>query len=297
MQYSKTQFLMWTDVTITVNSDSNPIDDIYNSFSIFYSLEKEFSRFLDDSELTLINKSKEREVSNRFIEVFNISKRLYNDTDHYFNPLVNISNLWYSKDFSEWVFEKTNNLQNLDLDSIVVLWNFISLKLDQNLDFWWVVKWYAVDMASRYLKEKRYNDFIVNAWWDIYISWNNKNWKTPVVAIDSPFKDDEIFATLELKDKSISTSWIYKRKWNIKKQNYHHIINPLLNTNNNEIISISIIHDSCYLADAYATTCIAMWIEKSLLFLKEKNIDWIIIWSDWKVYETVWMEKYWFKIV
>jgi hypothetical protein len=26
-----------------------------------------------------------------------------------------------------------------------------------------------------------------------------------------------------------------------------------------------------------------MWIEKSLVFLQEKNIDWFLIWSDWNI--------------
>lgn len=297
MQYTKTQFLMWTDVTITIDSKVNPMDDIYDALAIFYSLEKEFSRFSEFSELSLLNKSKELEISNRFIDVLNLSIKIYNDTNFYFNPLVNVSNIWYSSDFWKGIFVKNNEISDLDLDKISIIWNFVSLKENQNLDFWWIVKWYTVDLCTKYLKDKWYDDFIINAGWDIYLSWNNKYWNTPVVAIDSPFNRDEIFATLELKDKSISTSWTYKRKWYIENQNYHHIINPLSNTNNNEIISISIIHDKCYLADAYATTCIAMWIEKSMHFLKEKNVDWVIIWSDWNVYQTKWMWKYNFEII
>ncbi len=297
MQYTREQYLMWTDVTVTINANVNPVDDIYNTFALFYSLEKEFTRFSEKSDLSILNKNKEYEVSNRFVKVLELSKELYNDTEKYFNPLINISNIWYSSDFWKWVFEKTDVVQNLELDKITILWNFVCLKDGQKLDFGWVVKWYAVDLATEYLKSKWYTDFIINAWWDIYLSWNNKNGKTPVVAIDSPFNKDEIFATLELKDMSISTSWTYKRKWNIEEKQYNHILNPISNTNNNEIISISIIHDKCYLADAYATTCIAMWIEKSLQFLSEKNIDWVIIWSDGKLYQTIWMSKYNFEIV
>ncbi|MBT3729717.1 hypothetical protein HOF65_03700 [bacterium] len=36
------------------------------------------------------------------------------------------------------------------------------------------------------------------------------------------------------------------------------MLNPKTNSNNNEIISISLVSDKCYIADAYATACIAM---------------------------------------
>ena len=297
MQYSKNQFLMWTDITITVNANKNPLMDMYDAFAIFYSFEKEFSRFSENSELSLLNKSREQEVSDRFIDILNLSIKVYHETNHYFNPLINLSNLWYSGDFWKWVFEKSDSIQNLDLDKISIFWNFVSLKENQNLDFWWIVKWYTVDLCSQFLKTKWYNDFIINAGWDIYISGNNNKWKTPVVAIGSPFNNTDIFAIMELKDESISTSWTYKRKWNIDNNNYHHIINPISESNNNEIISVSIIHEKCIFADAYATTCIAMWIEKSLTFLNEKDIDWVIIWSDWMVYKTEWIEKYNFEVI
>jgi thiamine biosynthesis lipoprotein ApbE len=53
------------------------------------------------------------------------------------------------------------------------------------------------------------------------------------VGIDSPFIKDQIFATLELENKAIATSGIYKRKWNIDlgpnngNKEFNHIINPI----------------------------------------------------------------------
>ncbi len=292
MKYSKSNFLMWTDINITIFSKINALNDIYDWLGIFYWLEKEFSRFLKDSDLSKLNDIKKLEVSNRFIDILKHSQEIYNISNKFFNPLVNLSNIWYSSDFKKWQFEKKNIEQNLDLDKISVLWNFIILKDNQNFDFGWIVKWYWVDLVSEFLKNKWYTDFIINAWWDIYLFWNNWKWEVPVVAIDSPFNENDILATLDIKDKSISTSWIYKRKWNIEWKSFNHILNPEINKNNNEIISISLISDKCYIADSFATACIAMWIEKSLIFLKKQNINWIIIWSDWQIYKTNWIENY-----
>lgn len=297
MKYSRHQFLMGTDITIDIISNHNPLEDIYNSFWFFYSLEQEFSRFLDTSDLSILNVKKEQEVSNRFIEVFLLSKQIYTVTNWFFNPLINLNILWYSEDFWKWFFNKKWEKHNIDIENISIIWNFMTLKENQNLDLWGIVKWYAVDMVTKYLKKKGYTDFIINAGWDIFLSWKNSSGKTPIVAIDSPFNKKNIFATLEIENKAISTSWTYKRKWNIDNENFHHIITPETNTNNNEIISISLISDSCYVSDSYATACIAMGIEKSLLFLEKEQIDGIIIGSDGNIYQTKWMSTYNLEII
>jgi len=283
---------MWKEINIIIISNNNSLQDIYDSFGIFYSLEKEFSRFLEKSDLSLLNISKELEVSDRFIDVLKLTKQVYLDSNKYFNALINLKNIWYSSDFEKWIFKKELLKQDIDFEKISIIWNFVILKENQNLDLGWIVKGYWVDLVSTYLKEKGYKNFIINAWWDIYLSWTNVFWKTPVVAIDNPFNTKDIFSTVEIKNKAISTSGTYKRKWNIDWEDFHHILNPEQNSNNNEIISISIIAERCYIADSYATACIAMWIKKSLIFLQKQNIDWIIIWSDWSIYKTKWMSNY-----
>ncbi|MEI6119398.1 MAG: FAD:protein FMN transferase [bacterium] len=94
-----------------------------------------------------------------------------------------------------------------------------------------------------------------------------------VVGIDSPFIQDNIFATLEVENTAIATSGNYKRKWTIDNQVYTHIINPMNSENNNEIISITLITETCYLGDAYATACIAMGKDKTVEFLKKHRIE------------------------
>jgi len=283
---------MWTQIDITILSDKNSLEDIYNCFGLFYSLEQEFSRFLSTSDLTLLNIKKELIVSDRFIDVFKLAKEIHSDTDKFFNPLINLKNIWYSKDFNKWLFEKQDIQQNINLEDVLIEWNIIKLKDDQNLDLWWIVKWYWVDLAFKYLKTQWYNDYIINAWWDIYLSWSNCAWEKNIVAIDSPFNNNEIFATIEIQDMAVSTSGTYKRRWSIDNDYYHHILSPETNSNNNEIISLTIVSDKCYIVDAYATACIAMWIQKTLKFLYEQKIEWIIIWTNEKIYKTNGMENY-----
>lgn len=303
MEIIKQKFLMWTDIEININSNFSEkkiLEDIEKSFDIFSDLENEFSRFSQKSDLSILNKNKSLEVSNRFLKVLELSKAIYKITNWFFNPLINVSNIWYSESFEKInnnpspalpLILKEGSKMSLDLEKIKIIWNKIILEEDQNLDFGGIVKWYCVDLVQEFLEKNWYYDFIINAGWDIFVS------KKSCVAIDSPFIKDNIFALITLENKAISTSGTYKRNWKIGEKNYHHILNPKDNKNNNEIISISLVSDKCYISDCFATSCIAMWIEKSIMFLEKQKIDWVIIWSDWKIYKIWDLGKYEFDII
>jgi len=292
MEHTKTKFLMGTDITITLFWEENPNEDIEHVFEIFRDLEKEFSRFTSDSRLSILNKERSWEVSETFIDIIKKCKEIFTDTDGYFNPLINVSNLWYSQDFHSKKFEKKVSEVNVELKKIEISWNKIFLQENQNLDLWGIVKWYGVDKARIYLDKQWHKNYIIDAGGDMYTAWLSETWEKIVVGIDSPFTQDNIFATLEVGNIAIATSGNYKRKWTIDNQVYNHIINPMNASNNNEIISITLITETCYLGDAYATACIAMGKEKTVEFLKKHHIDGIIICTDQTVYITEWMKKY-----
>ncbi|MCX6824293.1 MAG: FAD:protein FMN transferase [candidate division SR1 bacterium] len=292
MKYTKTKFLMGTDVTITIFGEENPNEDIEHVFEIFHDLEKEFSRFRSDSDLSRVNRERSGEISDTFIDVIKKCKEIYTDTDGYFNPLINVSNLGYSQNFHSKKFKKKTSEVNLELEKVEVRGNTISLQQGQNLDLGGIVKGYGVDKAKEYLEKKGHKNYIIDAGGDIYTAGLNETGGKIVVGIDSPFIQDNIFATLEVENTAVATSGNYKRKWTIDDQVYTHIINPMNAGNNNEIISITLITENCYLGDAYATACIAMGKEKAVEFLKKHRIDGVIICTDKTTYITEGMKKY-----
>ncbi len=297
MQYTESKHLMGTDVTITIFWSWDYTLDIDAVFDLFYDMELEFSRFISTSSLSLLNTKRSLLVSDRFIDIIKKCKELYIKTDWYFNPLVSVSQIWYNKSFDLQEFEKKDINVNLDFERVKIDENVVTLDTDQIIDLWWIVKWYTVDLAKNYLDKQWYTNYIIDAWWDIYVSWITDLEKPILVWIDDPFTKWYLSATLELKDKAIATSGNYKRKWTIDNQEYNHIINPLTSSNNNEITSISLIADVCYLADAYATVCIAMGVDKTLEFVKKEHIDAFIVCLDQRTYQTDWMEQYALRIL
>ena len=108
MRYSETRKLLGTSIEITVISEDpkTPIRIAY-AFDYFISIEQEFSRFNPESILSLLNKYKKMTVSKRFIELMDISKKMYHKTNGFFNPLVSVAKLGYKNSFGTGNFERT----------------------------------------------------------------------------------------------------------------------------------------------------------------------------------------------
>lgn len=280
----------------TTNFELNLIDDILITDSeiekIIDNFEMVFSRFKSDSELSKLNKNWGWEVSPLFLKLFNLNIHLNKLTKWFFNPFINIENIWYSDKKL-----KDNKNQKIEFEENYILnWNKLIIKNNANIDFWWSAKWFLVDLLSDYLKNKWAKNFFINFGWDIYFSWKKENEKW-IAWIANPFKIWENLWFIKLENLSISSSWNYKRNWEIDGKKYHHILNPKTQENENEIVMISIIWKNTYFTDSIATSVFNMWIKSGLDFLNENKIDWIIIWEDKKYYLTNnFQDKYEIKI-
>ena len=89
-------------------------------------------------------------------------------------------------------------------------------------------------------------------------------------------------ATAQLEDLSIATSGNYRNFYKISDSLIYHTINPKTGypayTN---MLSASVFSESCFLADAYATSFMAMGFEKSKKLLDQlKEIEVFLIYYD-----------------
>ena len=101
-------------------------------------------------------------------------------------------------------------------------------------------------------------------------------------------KDDEIMATIELKDMAVSTSGDYERYFIMDGKRYHHILDPKTGyPSESGLISTTIITDSSIVADALSTSTFVLGLDKSLQLINSlKGVDAVFITSDKKIYIT-----------
>lgn len=281
---------LWTECQIIIvkendNNLNKVINKCYEDIKVF---EQTFSRFLSDSILNELNRKKSLEVWEDFLSLLHKSKEIFELTNGYFNPLVNIEKTWYSSSFEKWDFIKVlSKNENLKFLNIKIYWDLVELEENMSLDFWSIAKWYLAQKISDFLAKNWIKNHLVNLGWDIFASWKNLENKKWSVWIYSPFEENKIIDNVWISNESISTSWIYARKWKIENKDYHHILNPFSNNQEFELLSVSIIDKYWYKTDSLATSIHAMWYEKWLEFVKTNNLKYIFVLKNWEIIKNI----------
>jgi len=294
MRYSETRKLLGTSIEITVISeDIKTPERITYVFDYFSSIEQEFSRFNPESSLSLLNKHKKMSVSKRFLEIMNISKKMYDQTNGFFNPLVSVAKLGYKNSFGTGNFEQAEWIINTDFESIQIEGDMITLQPGQSLDFGGIAKGWSVDKASSLLRLFGYDNFFINAGGDIYASGSNEEaiggW---IIGIENPFTE-EVIASIILHDAAIATSWSYKRKWDIGEKKYHHLVNPVTSGNENAIISVTLISSECANCDGFTKSIFNAPVSEGIRLIEQNGMEGLIFTSSGQLLYTKYLqEKY-----
>lgn len=203
----ETRLLMDMPITVEVLDPEVKQQDIDEVFQYFTYIDNTFSMFKPDSEISKINQNQIAEAD-------------------------------YSTDMKE-VFrlcEETKRQSH----------GFFNIAIDGRLDPSGLVKGWAIYNASKFLKQKGYKIFYVDAGGDIQA--NGKKWK---VGIRNPFNQTEIIKILSVENLGVATSGIYQRG--------QHIYNPHTKKKNiTDIVSITLVGPNVYEADRFATAAFAM---------------------------------------
>jgi FAD:protein FMN transferase len=169
----QTRDLLGMTITVEISDGFAKESEIDMVFAYFESVEKRFSVFKDDSEITLINKGE-------------------------------LSQSQYSKDMKT-VFalaEKTKKETNGYFDIVTPAGKYNPSGL---------VKGWAIYNASLLLLEKGFKNFYVEAGGDIQAYGLNGQGTKWSVGIQNPFDPSQIVKVIRLKDMGIATSGSYRR--------------------------------------------------------------------------------------
>lgn len=260
---------------------------IYNSYenyekqfdSLFYVINKSMSTYIENSDISKINRNEAVEVDEHFTNVFKTSKTIYDVTSGAFDPTIGaVVNAW---DFGPE--GKIVSLDSLKIDSLMLSVGLDKVKLRRNaiskqnlntyLDFNAIAKGYAVDVIAKYLESQNVNDYLVEIGGEIRCKGMNKekqsNW---MVGIDKPNFDgsQSVIKAINLIDGAMATSGTYRKfKLDAEGNRYAHIIDTETGyPSKTNVLSVSVIANDCMTADAYATAFQAMGINKVSELLK-----------------------------
>ena len=142
-----------------------------------------------------------------------------------------------------------------------------------------IAKGYAVDQISSCLKVFGIEHHLVEIGGELYGAGMKPDGQPWWVALETPLiRGNEKFNAVEeihiaLHGLAIATSGDYRRYFSANENLYSHTIDPRNGYPiNNDIASVTVIHESCMLADGLSTTLTVLGIEEGLQFAEEQNL-------------------------
>ncbi|HKL91545.1 MAG TPA: FAD:protein FMN transferase, partial [Allomuricauda sp.] len=262
--------------------------------SVFQVLNQSMSTYIPASDISKINDGDSTiVVDDMFREVFDVSSEVHKASNGYFDPTIGVL-------ANAWGFGPGEQLEldSLRVDSLLryVGWEKVQLNPDNTItkthpsirfDFNAVAKGYAIDRLGSMLDEKGIKNYLVEVGGEVLAKGKNldsgKQW---TVGIDDPQVETgrQLKQIVSLEDVAMASSGNY-RKFRVDPETgekYVHTIDPKTGyTKNSNVLATSVVAKTCAVADAYATSFMAMDLNDSKQVLENHDeLEAYIIYLD-----------------
>jgi len=292
---------MKTDVFIKIFSQKHSQEemqlDIEEAFQMFRDFESRFSRFKEESELSILNRLEEGEISEEFSDILQKSQKFYRETRGIFDPsiLPVLEKIGY-----KGIHSSEENVYERKFSDITVDISLRKVYKPKNLmlDFGGIGKGYIIDKVAQKLS-KKYTDGIVDAGGDMRVFGGDRDQDLNyfLIDIEDSFHQTETLTTLILENCAVATSGINRRNWKYEGKMYHHIIDPEYETSaHSGLMQVTVIAEKAVEADVWAKTLFILGLEKGLAFAKEKNIQALFVSEDKQINRTPFFKNYEWKL-
>ena len=271
---SRSGLLLDTTVTITVyHSQPGPILDA--CFRQIADFERLFSRTLEGSDIWNLNHAQGQPVT-----VSEETARLLRLALDYADKSDGALDVTIAPASSLWDFKAADPAvpaaEELKRAAAHVNWKNLRLEgttaqlLDKEMavDLGAVAKGYIADRLSDSLRAQGVTSALINLGGNI-VALGDKNGKAWQVGIQSPFDEEALAVTLEVRDKTVVTSGTYERSFRKNGVLYHHILDPKTGEPvRNGLASVTILADGSMIADGLSTACFVLGETKGLALIE-----------------------------
>lgn len=230
-----------------------------------------------------------------FIQMVLQSDKVYRESDGEFDPsVVHLVNAWgfgpKSKSYGA----------DVPIDSLLKItgWDKVEFKLLPDgqmlikkkvkgikIGFNAIAQGYTSDIIAEILEDNQIFNYLIDAGGELKAKGHNQRGAIWKIGIDKPvaIKDTrDLVAVFPLANTSVATSGSYRKYYEIDGVKYSHAISPKTGKPvDHTLLSVTVITDSCALADAYATAIMIMGEQKGEAFLKNHNeLEAYLIYTD-----------------
>ena len=136
-----------------------------------------------------------------------------------------------------------------------------------------IAKGWGVDMTAEFIEEKGFKDYLVEIGGEIRAKGVNAKGAEWKIGISSPKANDEIERVIKISDIGVATSGDYRNYFEKNGVRYSHTIDPRTGAPiQHGLASVTVIHPSCMMADAFATAIDVLGPEDGLKLAKQQNL-------------------------
>jgi len=197
-------------------------------------LQRIFNFYDKKSELYKLNNKRKLEASKEFLQVIKYSLAYSKATKGLYDITLGKNFLQQKEGL------KLSKLECSHKDVLIKNKNAFLQHKDALIDLGSIAKGFITDKIGEFLKKKKIENFVINARGDILVNGN----ATPVIRIQHPRKK-EFMMSFIMRGGAVATSGDYKQY--AKTYDNSHILN------HNNFISVTVIAQTLFEADLYAT--------------------------------------------
>ena len=242
--------------------------------SIFALVDQSVSLWNDSSIISKVNRNEAVDLNQVFIDNFNIAQQASALSDGYFDATI-------SPLVAAWGFSYRNgdSITPQLVDSLKQFVNYQSVRIEDGklikdnpnitLDFNAVAQGYTSDMIANFLASNGIRDFLVDTGGEIMAQGGKPDGSDWIVGIEKPAanwdSERNVQERLYLRNKGLVTSGSTRKYVERNGNRYSHCIDPKTGYPvEHNVLSVTVIANNSVWADALASICMVMGMEKSL---------------------------------
>ncbi|MFA6489172.1 MAG: FAD:protein FMN transferase [Candidatus Micrarchaeia archaeon] len=259
-------------------------------FSELSRIEKAYSRFIPDSELSVLNSKigKWQDAGDELLFLAGKAEEFRAKTDGQFDISLKetLENMGYDSQYSFKPKKGKNGIASALsrlLPAVKIDRAKRRILLNRQIEFGGLGKGYALDCVAALLEKNGVKHYYINAGGDIYAKREEgtPQWE---ILLEHPDDPERAIGKIALDGKSIAGSAPNRRKWG--NGEFHHLINAKTGKPAQGVKCVFVVAGTGIEADAYATAIFTAGFERGIALSRNLPVEILMVSEKNKMYQS-----------